>query len=109
MDFKDYEFVVSYVVELLLSYIVYYPLVGMLLFSGVLNCCGRFPLLGGRPYEIKQLQEKSDSERDVEEGVEVEWKEEDTKEAESTTGSTDTPDGDGSQDSGKSGGSLPSV
>lgn len=93
--FQDYEFVVSYLVELLLNYFIYYPLVGTLLFSGCLNCFGRFPVLGGRAYEMKQLREKSDREMDIEEGVEVEWKDEDEdKDGESSTNSVDTPDPD---------------
>jgi len=52
-EFQDYEFVVSYLVELVLSYIVYYPITGLVLFSGVLSC-GRKPFTGGLPYELKQ-------------------------------------------------------
>lgn len=115
VDFQDYEFVVSYLVELLLNYLVYYPLVGTVLFSGVLNCCGRlnvqFPVLGGRPFELKQL-ERSDSdldESDLEEGIEVEWndeegenkekikdnnKQKEEEDSESCTGSADTGEED---------------
>ena len=94
VDFQDYEFVVSYLVELLLNYLIYYPLVGVLLFSGLLNCCGRFPVLGGRPYEIKQLKDKSELDSDLEEGVEVEWNDEGEKSDDgwSSTSSVDTPD-----------------
>jgi hypothetical protein len=46
-----YEFMLGYAVELVLALIVYYPLVGTILFSGVL-VCGKIPILGGRPYEV---------------------------------------------------------
>lgn len=65
---KEYAFLLSCSVELLLALFVYYPLVGTVLFSGVLvRCCsGIFrtitaPQLGGRPHEVeeeeKELQE----------------------------------------------------
>jgi hypothetical protein len=38
-------------VELVLALFVYYPLVGTILFSGVV-VCGKIPVLGGRPYEV---------------------------------------------------------
>lgn len=50
---NDYEFLIAYFVEIALSYFFYYPVVGTLLFSGLLTC-GRYPTVGGRPYEIKQ-------------------------------------------------------
>ncbi|CAB9496657.1 expressed unknown protein [Seminavis robusta] len=78
-DFADYSFVVSYLVELILSYLIYYPIFGAILFSGCLTC-GRFPVIGGRPYELRQLerlaqQAKEEAEEVMEEGVEVvDWK-----------------------------------
>jgi hypothetical protein len=50
-DASAYEFLIGYAVELALALIVYYPLVGTVLFSGVL-ACGKIPILGGRPYEV---------------------------------------------------------
>jgi hypothetical protein len=50
-DASAYEFLLGYVVELVLALIVYYPLLGTILFSGVL-VCGKIPVLGGRPYEV---------------------------------------------------------
>lgn len=74
-EFQDYEFILSYFVELVLSYFVYYPVAGIILFSGVTSC-GRFPILGGRPYEMRQAQLAlgAQEEEDVEQGVEVELK-----------------------------------
>ena len=73
-DFQDYQFIISYLVELVLSYVIYYPVAGVTLFSGIVSC-GRFPILGGRPYEIRQgqLAQASQHEEDLEQGVEIEW------------------------------------
>ncbi|CAB9523427.1 expressed unknown protein [Seminavis robusta] len=76
-NFEDYLFVVSYFVELVLTYIIYYPIFGTIMFSGILSkCCGCYPsLLGGRPYEMKQLElAKQLDEEGMEKGdVEVEY------------------------------------
>ena len=58
-NFQDYQFLISYAVELVLSYLVYYPLAGTIFFSGILASCfcknsNQSPFLGGRPYELKQ-------------------------------------------------------
>jgi hypothetical protein len=52
-DASAYEFMIGYAVELVLALIVYYPLVGTILFSGIL-VCGKIPVLGGRPYEVSR-------------------------------------------------------
>jgi len=50
---QDYSFLKGYCLEFAFSLFVYYPLVENLLFSGILGCCS-VPLLGGRPYAMKQ-------------------------------------------------------
>ena len=55
---KAYDFLVTYAVELVLALVLYYPAVGFLLFSGVLGC-GTIPILGGRPYEVKQEERRN--------------------------------------------------
>jgi hypothetical protein len=50
-DASAYEFMIGYGVELVLALLVYYQLVGTILFSGVL-VWGKIPVLGGRPYEV---------------------------------------------------------
>jgi hypothetical protein len=50
-DRSAYEFLIGYGVELVLALFVYYPLIGTILFSGVV-VCGKIPVLGGRPYEV---------------------------------------------------------
>jgi len=55
-DVNQYHYIVSYLVELMLSYFVWYPIVGTILFSGCLSR-GKEPLLGGRPYELRKDQE----------------------------------------------------
>jgi hypothetical protein len=49
---NDFEFIIAYFIELVLNYFIYYPLVGTILFSGILTC-GRYGVFGGRPYEMK--------------------------------------------------------
>ena len=55
---SDYEFLVAYMIELMLSYFLYYPVIGIILFSGILTC-GKAPVLGGRPYELQKERSKS--------------------------------------------------
>lgn len=50
-DKSSFDFLLSYSVELALALLIYYPLVGTILFSGILGC-GKVPILGGRPYEV---------------------------------------------------------
>jgi hypothetical protein len=57
-DAESYRFLLAYTVELALSLLVYYPLIGFLFFSGALNCCGKMPSLGGRPQQMLMLKER---------------------------------------------------
>jgi len=50
---QSYNFVLGYLIELILVYCVHYPLVATLFFSGILGC-GCLPFLGGRPAEVRQ-------------------------------------------------------
>jgi hypothetical protein len=52
-----YKFLISYATELVLALFIYYPVIALTLFSGVLGC-GKVPILGGRPYEVA-LAEKA--------------------------------------------------
>jgi hypothetical protein len=60
-DWQDtpYFFVVRYCIELLLAWLVYFPTVGTVLFSGVLGCHGRLPVLGGRPRDVRLVEEEA--------------------------------------------------
>ena len=49
---SSFSFLVNYAVEACLA-LLYFPLFGTILFSGVLGC-GRMPVLGGRPYEVRK-------------------------------------------------------
>ena len=49
---RSFQFLIGYSVEVALALLVYYPIVGTLLFSGILGC-GTLPLLGGRPRELR--------------------------------------------------------
>ena len=70
-DLETYSFLMAYIVEMVLSFLLWYPIIGTILFSGVLGC-GRLPLVGGRPREMwldAMEEEKEAAERaDEEEG-----------------------------------------
>ncbi|KAL3777211.1 hypothetical protein HJC23_013756 [Cyclotella cryptica] len=51
---RSFRFLLGYLVEFLLAMFVYYPITVTIVFSGVLGCGGRIPILGGRPREIKR-------------------------------------------------------
>lgn len=51
---RSFRFLLGYLVEFLLAMFVYYPIAVTIIFSGVLGCRGRIPVLGGRPREIKK-------------------------------------------------------
>jgi len=53
-DKRSFRFLLGYLVEFVLALFVYYPIAVTILFSGVLGCGGRVPLLGGRPREVKR-------------------------------------------------------
>jgi hypothetical protein len=79
---SEFSFVAGYLVEIILALFVYYPIGGTMLFSGMLGCFYKIPILGGRPYEVfteekrkrKQggagvLRSDSKDGRDVEQGA----------------------------------------
>ena len=53
-DKRSFGFLFGYLIEFLLALFVYYPIAITVLFSGVLGCSGRVPILGGRPREMKK-------------------------------------------------------
>ena len=53
-DKRSFRFLLGYLVEFVLALFVYYPIAVTILFSGVLGCGGRIPVLGGRPREMKK-------------------------------------------------------
>ena len=67
---QSYRFILAYGVEVLLSLAVWYPVVGALLFSGVLGC-GRMPIFGGRPYEMRVLEKEKMADEPFEQGQEI--------------------------------------
>jgi hypothetical protein len=58
MHAERFRFLISYAVELGLALFLYNPLIAFIMFSGVLGCCGKLPVLGGRPYEIGREERK---------------------------------------------------
>ena len=61
---NDFEFLIAYFIELVLNYFIYYPIIGTILFSGILTC-GRYGgVFGGRPLEMK-MASISETDKDV--------------------------------------------
>ena len=56
-DWKAFSFLSQYAIEVALAWFVYSPIVGTIVFSGILGCKGRLPILGGRPRDLKRVQE----------------------------------------------------
>lgn len=53
---KYFDFMLGYFVEFILAVFVYNPLILTVVFSGILGCDGRIPILGGRPREVAKEQ-----------------------------------------------------
>ena len=60
---ESFHFLAKYSIELLLAWLVYFPIVGTILFSGILGCNGRLPILGGRPRDIKLIEKQREEAR----------------------------------------------
>ena len=58
---QEFHFLIGYLVEMVLTLFIYYPLGGTILFSGALGC---IPLLGGRPAEVA-AEEKRQTTRQI--------------------------------------------
>ena len=54
----DFRFLYGYLVELGVSLFVFTPVIQTILFSGIFGCCGRLPLVGGRPRSVKLEEER---------------------------------------------------
>lgn len=54
----SFHFLARYSVELLLAWFFYFPVIGTILFSGILGC-GRLPILGGRPRDVRLVEADS--------------------------------------------------
>ena len=57
-DVSNYEFLLSYVVELAMAWFVHFPLSQFVLFSGILVCRKPVWYLGGRVYEVAQEEKR---------------------------------------------------
>lgn len=60
----SFFFLARYSVELMMAWFVYFPVIGTIMFSGILGC-GRLPVLGGRPKDIRLVEEESKDYRRV--------------------------------------------
>lgn len=56
-DWRSFAFLSKYAIEIALAWFIYFPLIGTILFSGILGCNGRLPILGGRPRDMRLVQE----------------------------------------------------
>ena len=54
---QSFSFLLEYCLELGLAWFVYFPIVGTILFSGILGCNGKLPVLGGRPRDKRLFEE----------------------------------------------------
>lgn len=64
---SSFSFLVNYAVEVCLALMLYYPIFGTILFSGILGC-GRLPVLGGRPYEVRKEEAREQRRRSQDSG-----------------------------------------
>ena len=53
---KSFYFLLGYIIEFVLAAFVYSPVMLTIVFTGVLGCNGRIPVLGGRPREMAKEQ-----------------------------------------------------
>ena len=53
LESTRFSFLLAYSVELIFALFVFYFLTSLVFFSGILGC-GRVPILGGRPYELRK-------------------------------------------------------
>lgn len=60
---QHYDFMLLYMLEVVVANFVVFPMGTFTVFSGVLGCCGRIPGLGGRPYQVRRHQRFLDSQR----------------------------------------------
>ena len=54
----DHGYLGAWAISFLVSVFVYNGIVSTILFSGIFGCGGRIVMLGGRPFEIRQLAKK---------------------------------------------------
>jgi hypothetical protein len=53
---KSFYFLFGYIIEFVLAVFIYGPIMLTVVFTGVLGCNGRIPVLGGRPREMAKEQ-----------------------------------------------------
>ena len=55
--YQSFSFLLDYLVEQTLVWTIYFPTVATVIFSGVLGCNGLLPVLGGRPRDVRRMEE----------------------------------------------------
>ena len=63
---ERFSFLVGYALELVFALFIFYFITSTIFFSGILGC-GRVPVLGGRPYEIRRGKKESQGDVNEEE------------------------------------------
>lgn len=58
LDSTRFSFLLAYSLELVFALFVFYFLTSTVFFSGILGC-GRIPILGGRPYELRASEKRN--------------------------------------------------
>lgn len=65
-DTSQFSFLLGYALELVVALFIFYFFTSTVFFSGVLGC-GRLPVLGGRPYEMRKSRMSTDDDENEEE------------------------------------------
>ncbi len=71
LESTRFSFLLAYSFELIFALFVFYFLTSLVFFSGILGC-GRIPILGGRPYELRKEaaeKRKTDSTDNLDDNV----------------------------------------
>merc|ERR1719356_49120 len=55
---ERFNFLIGYALELTVSLFIFYFITSTVFFTGILGC-GRIPVFGGRPYELRKLKQNN--------------------------------------------------
>jgi hypothetical protein len=54
---SDYAFLIHFLIEVIMTQTIMFPIVAFTIFSGLLGCF-RIPIIGGRPYQVWRLEKR---------------------------------------------------
>lgn len=60
---ESFSFLLNSTVEMMMAWLIYFPITGTIVFSGYLSCNGINPILGGRPRDVKLVEEAQKNSR----------------------------------------------